>query len=38
MNYKIYSIIYDENQLYEYEKYDNSHVKTIEQKNFSKIN
>ena len=34
MTYKIYSIVYDENQLYEYEKYDNSHIKSYEDKSY----
>ena len=34
MNYKIYSIVYDENQLHEYEKYDNSHIKSYEDKSY----
>ena len=40
MKTKIYSIVYDKNQIVEYEKYDNSHIKTIEQKSylFIKIN
>lgn len=40
METKIYSIVYDKNQIVEYEKYDNSHIKTIEQRSyfFIKIN
>ena len=40
MKTKIYSIVYDKNQIVEYEKYDNSHIKTIEQRSyfFIKIN
>ena len=34
METKIYSIVYDKNQIVEYEKYDNSHIKTIEQKSY----
>ena len=34
MNYKIYSIVYDGNQLHEYEKYDNSHIKSYEDKSY----
>ena len=29
MNYKIYSIVYDENQLTNMKKYDNSHIKEL---------
>lgn len=34
METKIYSIVYDKNQIVEYEKYDNSHIKTIEQRSY----
>ena len=34
MSYKIYSIVYDINQCSEYERYDNSHIKTIEDKSY----
>jgi len=34
METKIYSIVYDKNQIAEYEKYDNSHIKTIEQRSY----
>ena len=34
MNYKIYSIVYDGNQLHEYEKYDNSHIKSYKDKSY----
>jgi len=34
MKTKIYSIVYDKNQIVEYEKYNNSHIKTIEQKSY----
>lgn len=34
MKIKIYSIVYDKNQIVEYEKYDNSHIKTMEQKSY----
>ena len=34
MKTKIYSIVYDKNQIVEYEKYDNSHIKTMEQKSY----
>ena len=34
MTYKIYSIVYDESQLHEYEKYDNSHIKSYKDKSY----
>jgi hypothetical protein len=33
-NLKMYSITYDKNQFTEYEKYDNSHITTVEQKSY----
>ena len=33
-NIKIYSITYDENQVAEYEQYDNSHIRSLEQKSY----
>lgn len=34
MKTKIYSTVYDKNQIVEYEKYDNSFIKTVEQKSY----
>ena len=34
MNLKIYSIVYNNEQIVEYEKYDNSNIKTIEQRSY----
>jgi len=34
MNYKIYSIVYDSKHVSEYTRYDNSHIKTVEQKSY----
>lgn len=34
MTYKIYSIVYSENQQVEYTRYDNSHIRTPEQKSY----
>jgi hypothetical protein len=34
MNYKIYNIVYDDGQPSQYERYDNSHIKTPAQKSY----
>jgi hypothetical protein len=34
MNYKLYNIVYKDSQISQYERYDNSHIKTPEQKSY----